>query len=470
MTPRPPVTEIHVAVDPRVELLSIVFRLAGNPEYNRARILFYAEDVDRCFARFRNHPAIATARQLCRQRGISFDAPMKMAVCLNDVESVELRASPSGFPLGQDPRWTEGDAQAFLRDLRSFVQESSFQTFIEDHQPLYRIACDRLGQVLRDRRISEWLDSFFGCRSGARLIAVAGMLNGGACYGPSIQLVDGREEIYSIVGAGACDEAGRPRFDPAIVLTAVHEFCHSYTNPLVDRHREAMKPSGERIFTLLRTEMGQQAYGNWTTMMKESLVRACVVRYVAATEGADPAAAEAKRNVNRKFFWTEGLAHLFAEYETSRQIHPTLDAFMARIVPFFDTYAAERLAQDLATLPEERKQRFERLKAKSPKVVSITPADGAANVSPDTPAIVITFDRPMKKSNLALMTIGMEFPAPAGKATFDDSGKVLTMAVKLKAQTEYGFGLNGEGFYSMQDEQGNFLAPVVVRFKTGPAR
>jgi hypothetical protein len=99
----------------------------------------------------------------------------------------------------------------------------------------------------------------------------------------------------------------------------------------------------------------------------------------------------------------------------------------------------------------------------------MVPANGARDVDPNLPAIVITFDRPMIKGNLAVMRLDLG-PLPfAGKSAFDDSGKVLTIPVKLKPQTEYRFGLNGADFLVMRDEQGNPLAPVVVTFQTRAA-
>ena len=38
---------VRVAVDPRVELVSVIFRLAGHPEYSRGRIDSYIRDVEK---------------------------------------------------------------------------------------------------------------------------------------------------------------------------------------------------------------------------------------------------------------------------------------------------------------------------------------------------------------------------------------------------------------------------------------
>jgi hypothetical protein len=40
---------VRVSVDPRVELLSLIFRLAGNPEYTRGRVDSYTADAESQF-------------------------------------------------------------------------------------------------------------------------------------------------------------------------------------------------------------------------------------------------------------------------------------------------------------------------------------------------------------------------------------------------------------------------------------
>jgi large conductance mechanosensitive channel len=75
---------VAVRVDPRVELMSIIFRLAGNPEYNQGRVEQYTKDVESHFGQFREHRTVELARGLRRKRGVSFDACMSMAVHLKD--------------------------------------------------------------------------------------------------------------------------------------------------------------------------------------------------------------------------------------------------------------------------------------------------------------------------------------------------------------------------------------------------
>jgi hypothetical protein len=466
-----PPTRIRVLVDPRVELLSVIFHLAGNREYNQGRIPSYVKDVDEYFGPFKKHAAVVRARKLARERGVACDAPMMLAVCLTDIPSVQMRACHDPFPLQRDPRWTRRDVEALLKDLQSFVRATDFAAFIERHQPLYRTACDRLEQVLRDRQLPDWLDRFFGPRPQGEFIVAIGMLNGGPSYGPALQLADGRQEIYAVLGAWSADDAGLPRFDAGMVSVIVHEFVHTYVRPLVTEHAKALRPAGEKILSRVKPEMRGQGYGEWATVMTEALVRACTVRYVLALDGTAAADAEVKYNAGRMFLWTGGLADLLAEYETSRQTYPTLDVFMPRILRFFDDYAAEHLEKDIAAHREQERLRREALQAQSPKIVSLVPPNGAEDVDPALPAVVITFDRPMVKGNLAFMRRPEAQPLPAvGAVGFDETGQILTIPVKLQPKTRYGFGLNADDVLTMQDQQGHPLAPVVIRFQTRAAR
>ena len=57
--------ELRIEVDPSVELVSLLFRLAGNPEYSHCRVPSYATDVDK---RFKSSGSIAASIRASRAR------------------------------------------------------------------------------------------------------------------------------------------------------------------------------------------------------------------------------------------------------------------------------------------------------------------------------------------------------------------------------------------------------------------
>ena len=327
---------LRVVVDPRVELLSLIFRLAGNPEYNKAMVKSYAEDAEKQFGKFRRHAVVNLARELRETHGVCYDAVPSLAIHLSDAESLILRLPIQPWPeaLG---RWTAPDVTNFLAAARLFVKDSSFQDFIEQHRPLYQTTVARMQTLLEKEAHPEWFDAYFGPRPHASFTVVLALLNGGAGYGPHFRAADGREELYCVLGVVQTDKQGLPEFTRDIpwVATVVHEFCHSYANPLIERHLPELQASGDALFEQVAGRMRSQAYSNGYTLLCESLVRACVIRYVRQYEGEDAARRAIQAEKGHGFLWMQEMSDLLGEYEAHRDRYPTLEDFSPRLVAFF---------------------------------------------------------------------------------------------------------------------------------------
>jgi len=446
---------VRVAVDPRVELISIIFRLAGNPEYCQGRVAGYISDVDEHFGPFRDHPVVELARQLRRTRGVSYDACMSMAVHVSDASGLKEKVPFDPQPANLDRRWQVAEAREFLQKARQFVEDTSFEEFVEKHQSLYRLTESRMKEVLDEHAHLEWFDQFFGRRPQASFTVILGLVNGGQCYGPRCRTNDGKEELFCVLGVWQTDNEGKPTFDRSVLGTVIHEFCHSYANPIVDSHEAGLRDAGQKIFPHVSSAMRRQAYGNWKTMMYESLVRACVVRYKRQHDGMISAWSEIQQQKQRQFLWMKELSDLLGEYEEARDEYPTLEKFGPRIVSFFDEYAKG--------FAEKQKE----LDAKRPKVVEMTPANGAVDVDPSLAAIKVVFDRPMQDRSWSMVGGGPNFPEIVGKPSYDAKKTVWTVSVKLKPNWRYQFMLNSGRYNSFRSADGEPLAPVTVSFKTG---
>lgn len=331
-----------VIVDPRVELLSIVFRLAGNPEYNRGGIPSYNEDVEQHFANFKEHPVIKTAQLLRMTRGVGYNAPMSLAVHITGPDAWKERVPFDPHPQYLDKRWSFMTmTNQFLKAARDFARETQFKTFFAQHQEFYKTTIAGMKKVLQEHGHLDWFDKFFGHRPGARFTVIPGLLNGGCCYGASINPTADSQEIYSIIGIWKVDKQGIPLFDETIIPLVVHEFCHSYVNPLVDKHEKQLERAGKKIFSYVEKDMTRQAYGEWKIMMYESVVRACVVRYILTNNGPTAAQKQILEEKQNHFSWIGELADFLGEYEANRGKYPDLDSFFPRIETFFNDYAAK---------------------------------------------------------------------------------------------------------------------------------
>jgi hypothetical protein len=462
--------KINVAVDPRVELMSIIFRLAGNPEYGQGKVPSYTQDVEKHFGRFREHAVVNLATKLRQTRGVSYDAVMGMAVHIADAVRLQEKVPFSPQPETLDPRWTPETAREFLTLARQFVVDTRFQDFFDEHEPLYRVGVQRMQEVLDKYAHLDWFDRFFGPRKGADFHVVLGMLNGGGSYGARVTRPDGQEELYSVIGVWMVDSGGQPTFTPGIASTIVHEFTHSYTNPLVDQFAAQLQGPGEKIYPLVEREMRGQAYAGWKTLMYESLNRACGLRYALATGGPAAMNRAAAGESARGFYWVGALADVLGEYDTQPRKYKDLAEFFPRITAFFEEYAKDADAK-IGAIKGKKEGQIQEWRDKGPRIVSMVPANGAQDVNPNLKAIVVTFDRPMRDKCWSVVTLGSldEFPKGAGPVHYDAARKIFTMPVALQPDKEYHFGLNSERFHAFQSEEGIPLAPVEVRFKTQQA-
>jgi hypothetical protein len=444
-------------VEPRVELLSLIFRLAGNPEYTRGRVPAYLKDADDHFIAFRDHPAVGLARRLRQERGVSYDACMSMAVHLDLSNNLQARLPFAPWPEGLDERWGATGASNFVTAARQFVKETGFRDFTQKHAALYGTTEKRLRALIEKEAHLEWFGSFFGARPQATFTLVPALFNGGNCYGPHFRSPAGAEELFCILGVWQVDVEGSPEFTPDMLETVVHEFCHSYANPLVDRHLKELQKAGDALFEGVASRMRAQAYGDGSTMLRESMVRACVVRYVLRHSGPEAGKREIEAQKRRGFLWMQELAEALGDYEAHRDRFPTLDAFAPRLVSFFSDYSKDFASKQAA------------LATRQPKLVCIIPASGALNVDPGLKEIRVTFDRPMSDGSWSMCGGGDHFPASGGQAAYDAARTTWVSPVKLKPGWDYEFSLNCESYRGFRSAEGVPLEPVPIHFRTATA-
>jgi hypothetical protein len=441
---------IEAAVDPRVELLSLVFRLAGRPEYNRPESASpYSREIEEAFGPFRDHAVVAQAQRLTRERGVSYDAVASLAVHLSDVGTLGERVPFDLPPVALERRWSAEHARGFVRELRDFVEITGFGEFVAEQADFYAAAGGRMEAAVGDLPVLDWFDRFFGPKEDARFRVVVGLLNGPNNYGVRVVLADGSEEISPVIGASSWDGEGLPVFGAGFEELLAHEFCHSYTNPVAERHVDVLREAGEALLAAQRATMESQAYGSLGAVLGETFVRACVGRYVLERGGQEALARYVDYNHGRGFVWTGALVEELAAYEADRERYPDLGAFVPRL--------AERMMQ----LAEE----LETGTGEVPKVISIIPAMGATDVAPGPGQLRVEFDRPMRGGSWSVCRTEREFPQ-GSTPRFDAERRVFTLDWVLEPGRTYGFALNCAGNAGFVSEDGIPLEPIEVVFAT----
>jgi len=318
-------------------LIAIVFCLAGNPEFNDGTLKPYAKAIERHFGDFDNHPVVKMAVQLRNTRLMSCDGPMSLAVHID--RNLRLRKTTEEWPDTLDYRWEKDETDEFLEKLRQFAAETKFDEFFKAQRDIYETGIQSCKDLICSLNLEKWLGDFFGVKEYGDLKLVLGFVNGFYNYGP--RFADGRtSEKYAIIGMRPFDPANTVMFRPMQIGTTVHEFCHSFVNPVVDKYMDRLQPAGERLFTAHGPAMRMGGYQKWESIMHETVVRACVASFV--RHAFEPVYTDyyLKDEAKAGFVWTEDMGNFLKTYENQRDKYPTFESFFPEFVTFLNEYTS----------------------------------------------------------------------------------------------------------------------------------
>jgi hypothetical protein len=429
---------VQPRVDERTELLSIVFRLAGSKEYNYNNIPSYAKEIDEYFSPFKEHVAIKFAQKVRNENGVSYDAVMSLAVILEISDSVRLNPDITLKTL--DNRWTLENVKAFTLFLNQFYADTKFSDFYKKHRSLYKKAEDKFSTILNKVDFS-WFEKFYGEKQKGNFNLVLSIPNGPGNYGPKVIFNNGKEDLYAIIGCCVADSTGQPSYPESTRSIVIHEYNHSFCNPLMEANYPAMQSKSDDIFKLVKEKMSKQAYGTSKTMNYEILVRACVIKYFQRRKENDEYVKSMIINEKDKgFLWIEQLVDQLSIYEKNRDKYPTMKDFMPEIVKLQNNLSLEVWLKEM--------------ELSYPKIVSMSIENNSTTVDPNTKEIILRFDRPMSVRNNGVgygksgKDYFPEFPKDRKCKWNEETKKEWIMQVDLKPDSSYSLSFDARWFKS----------------------
>ena len=217
-------------VNENVELMSILSRMAGFPEYHMDMAGQYIKDMDSYFKESTDHPAVQYMKGLRNKYGIAYDAVMSMAVHLDNRNGVFSLIEEEVSTL--EKRWKKVDKDEFLSYLSSFYRDTKFNEFFLAHKDLY----ERGIRSYQDNVISHFDIDWYG----------------GGNYGADRQIKGHKKEVFAIVGYYVNKE-GMPMYSKEYLPTLIHEFNHSFINHFLDENKypdyvKELEPAATDLF------------------------------------------------------------------------------------------------------------------------------------------------------------------------------------------------------------------------------
>lgn len=437
------------ATDERVELLSIVFRLAESEEYNSEIFKLYTDRINNHYTQYKDHKLIKFIKKLREENAVGYDAVMKMAVHLDEDLNPKIPFSAK-IP---DNRWGEENAYKFVSLLQDFYKKSDSEIFFRKNKALYAQASERFLPIYKKLDL-DWYTHFYGKEPNEKFIIINGLGNGGGNYGPTVNLPNKENEVYAIMGAWNTDSEGMVEFPAKNYFpTLLHEFNHSFVNEPLGENYDTFRYSGEIIFEVVKKEMKNGAYGSWETMLNEALVRAAVIKYMKDHDFSDEEISlEISEQLNRGFIWIEDLVEQLEFYDKNRSDYPTLESFLPK------------LAEAYIGFTENISKYLNKTKKNKPRFVSITEFEnGSQNVDPDIEYISLNFDRSFTGSNFIKPGHNKANFPNFKNLSFSEDRKTVILHWTLEPDKEYEFILIA---LSPDNPENKVNEDYTIQFKT----
>lgn len=234
-------------VDERYELVALVFRLAGRPEFD-TRGRNYHTRLANTFSDFADHPVVVHTATF----NFGYDAVLNMAV--------NLRINDDGITLEEGfhnvnhyGRWNRRNSEIFVDLLNDFYIETNFAQFFADNEDYFMSRSRFFVQNVYSHINLEWFEQFDLHRDNLRIIISPAITGGYAAY-----FFDNEMQSYIVYAAVQATSNFTHSWYHDLVI---HEFSHTMGNPLAAQWmRESGNPLISWSFHTLRS--GQMIPGH----------------------------------------------------------------------------------------------------------------------------------------------------------------------------------------------------------------
>ncbi len=323
---------LHGVVDERIELTSIVFRLAGAEEYCICAVKDYAADIDSTFAAYMDHPLMDYIRKMREERAIGFTRVPLSALHMY-IEDGSVRTTPemSKALVEEDYYWTEEMHRKYVSLLDDFYRKSGFHKFYERHEELYRDAERQFNTAVDTYLNAKWFEDTYGGKPLDGMKAYLCVNNGGSNYSlGNGTIVMGM--FYSMQNDGGVV------FPHMGVRTVAHELTHMLVEDECREYMDETRAAADTIFSYMGetlTKNGYSSAGLWS----EWLTRVATLLYVRDNNPLGEYSA-VMMDDSQGFIWQERTFRFLDNYMENRDRYRHFQDFVPQLAAYFN-YTAE---------------------------------------------------------------------------------------------------------------------------------
>ena len=324
-----------------VELMCLIWKLAGAYEYNQCEVTEVNNSVDEYFSTMINHEAVLLARDYYAQN-ICYDAVTSYGLHLVVNTNGTISFNPNYLEYDADGfffRWSPQQRERMLKAVNDFYKKSRFEEWFNTLKPLFNEAKKAFEKVCNVDY--TWYDSFFGTIKNPSHQIILSFLIGPNNNGLSVLLKDGSIMSSPVMGSVLVKPSGELYYGGGMLEVIIHEFCHPYCNPLINAHWNSMEKKANEVYQVVQSEMVSQAYGSPVTMMCETFVRSSVIRYFLSHFNDYSRNDLVKQQEALGFKLVGTFVDALELREKNQSTYPTMEDFMPELIQAMNDYVVE---------------------------------------------------------------------------------------------------------------------------------
>lgn len=266
---------VYAEILPEIELLSGVLAQTSwiekmGPAGNGNR---YFRRLKAYFKNYKNHEAVEIAEDNL-DNGFCYDKPPGFVLQLNPLPELKADSIPEYFYKYIDEIETLDKFRIALKNLSA---ESNFLEFFKSEKEYLKRSVDSTLKGFDAKRITDWLNEYFGYKGDEFHIVFAPAMFPGGGYGAN-KIVNGKTIVFQVVRDYGMSED--PFFSSPLNLAELtfHEFGHSFVNPAFEEHHKMMEEFElEELYEPVEDKMRKMAYPDLQLFFNELHIRAMTI-------------------------------------------------------------------------------------------------------------------------------------------------------------------------------------------------
>lgn len=321
---------IIFTVDYRTELLSIILILSENYKKMVGKKMiplgnkYIYDRVHSNFDRFKNHKTMVLFEDIIKKHPyFNYDSPVTLFLSLDE----NLKCERLNNYLYIDILGCDDKIYEFIDSLSKFSNDINFDEYYESNKAEYLMFIDEICKHHITNNLDIFLNDFFNMNTDYNLYVNAIAFNSTSSYSSYVY-----NNVYSSLGITQFSKMENLYKDWELdngdmLLVSLHEFCHSYVNPLTKKYLDVSK------FTyVLNDNMHKFAYDDVETIINENIVRAIVLHYEKIYLSSEKYKKDYNREKNMGFDLIDKILAQLDRYSNNRNKYNTFEEFYVELL------------------------------------------------------------------------------------------------------------------------------------------